>query len=45
MKSDQIVAVLALILVIVIAINQINSVDSNYSLCYYVTTLPHPKDG
>ena len=31
MKSDQSVAVLAFILVLVIAINQINSVDSN---CY-----------
>ena len=42
MKSDQSVAVLAFILVIVIAINQINSVDSNCNLCYYLTTLPHP---
>ena len=40
MKSDQSVAVLAFILVIVIAINQINSVDSNCNLCYYLTTLP-----
>ena len=51
MKRDQSVAVLAFILVIVIAINQINSVDSNCNLCYYLTTLPHPpphshpKDG
>ena len=37
MKSDQSVAVLAFILVIVIAINQINSVDSNCNLCYYLT--------
>ena len=46
MKSDQSVAVLAFILVIVIAINQINSVDSNCYLFYYLTTLPPPpKDG
>ena len=43
MKSDQSVAVLAFILVIVIAINQINSVDSNCNLCYYLTTLPPPR--
>lgn len=42
MKSDQSVAVLAFILVIVIAINQINSVDSNCNLGYYLTTVPHP---
>ena len=42
MKSDQSVAVLAFILVIVIAINHINSVDSNCNPCYYLTTLPHP---
>ena len=42
MKSDQSVAVWAFILVIVIAINQINSVDSNCNLCYYSTTRPHP---
>ena len=35
MKSDQSVAVLAFILVIVIAINQINSVDSNCNLFNY----------
>ena len=42
MKSDQSVAVLAFILVIVIAINQINSVDSSCNLCYYLNTLHHP---
>ena len=49
MKSDQSVAVLTFILVNVIAINQINSVDSNCNVCYYLTTLSppplHPKDG
>lgn len=44
MKSDQSVAVLAFILVIVIAINQINSVDSNCNLCYYLTTPPPPPE-
>ena len=46
MKSDQSVAVLAFILVIVIAINQINSVDSNCNLFNYSSPPPsHPKDG
>ena len=46
MKSDQSVAVLAFILVLIIAINKINSVDRNCNLRYYLTTLPpHPKDG
>ena len=42
MKSDQSVAVLPFILVIVIAINQINSVDSSCNVCYYLNTLHHP---
>ena len=46
MKSDQSVAVLAFILVIVIAMNQINSVDSNCNLFNYsLPPPPHPKDG
>ena len=47
MKSDQSVAVLAFILVIVIAINQINSVDSSCNLCYYFYSPPpsHRKMG
>ena len=43
MKSVQSVAVLAFILVIVIAINPINSVDSNCNLFNYSPPLPRTR--